>query len=48
MNDQELSYIDLLQKLKADVNSDVIPKETKSDILRAIGRLEILLWPYSH
>lgn len=48
MKDQELSYIDLLQKLKADVKSDAIPDGTKADILRAISRLEVILWPYSY
>ena len=48
MKDQELSYIDLLQKLKADVKSDTIPEGDKADILRSISRLEILLWPYSY
>ena len=46
--EKELSYVDLLQKLKADVKSDAIPNDIKADILREITRLETLLWPYSH
>lgn len=44
----EKTYVDLLRKLKADVQSDAIPDPVKSDILREIMRLETLLWPYSY
>ena len=43
----ELTYVDLLTKLKADVKSDNIPAEEKAEILRVIYRLEVLLWTYS-
>lgn len=43
----ELSYVDLLQKLKADVTSDAIPKDDKVEIINTICKLEELLWPYS-
>lgn len=48
MKKKELSYIDLLQKLKADVKSDAIPNNIKADVLRTLGMIEIILWPYSH
>ena len=43
----EMSYFDLLVKLRADVESDIIPKEEKHDILNLITRLEDKLWKYS-
>lgn len=48
MKEHEMSYVDLLQKLKADVNSDAIPKADKEEILNTIYKLEALLWLYSH
>ena len=44
----EMSYMDLLIKLKADVTSDAIPKDDKIDIINTICKLEELLWPYSY
>ena len=43
----EMTYVDLLTKLKSDVKSDNIPAEEKAEILRVIHRLEVLLWKYS-
>ena len=43
----EMSYIDLLQKLRADVESDIIPQTEKANILILIYQLESLLWKYS-
>lgn len=43
----ETTYLNLLAKLKEDVKSDNIPDEEKTEILRVIHRLEILLWKYS-
>ena len=43
----ELSYLDLLIKLKEDVQSDIMPEEEKSEILKAIHSLEMMLWKYS-
>lgn len=43
----ELSYIDLLQKLKADVKSDTIPPNEKGKILHIIEQLETMLFKYS-
>jgi hypothetical protein len=43
----EMSYVDLLLKLKADVESDYIPSDEKREILSLIHRLEELLWAYS-
>ena len=48
MKEHELSYMDLLDKLKTDVISDVIPQDDKVDIVNTICKLEELLWPYSH
>ena len=48
MKEQELSYVDLLSKLKADVNSDAIPKADKVEIINTICKLEELLWSYSY
>lgn len=44
----ELSYVDLLQKLKADVKSDIIPPNEKGKILHIIEQLETMLWKYSN
>lgn len=44
----ELSYLDLVNKLYADVKSDVIPEDNKEEILETIGTLYDLLWPYSN
>lgn len=44
----EMSYIDLLQKLKKDVGSDHIPSKEKADILNLISELEFKLWKYSY
>lgn len=43
----ELSYLDLLTKLKEDVKSDNIPVEEKAEILKTIYSLQIMLWKYS-
>ena len=43
----EMTYLDLLTKLKADVKSDNIPTEEKAEIFRIINSLEIMLWKYS-
>lgn len=43
----EMSYLELLQKLKADVESDCIPHEDKQIILYLISLLEEQLWEYS-
>lgn len=43
----ELTYVDLLTKLKEDVKYDNIPEEEKSEILKVIYSLEIMLWKYS-
>ena len=42
-----MSYVDLLIKLRNDVESDIIPKHEKAKILAYIERLEALLWKYS-
>lgn len=44
----EQPYLDLLNKLKANVKSDIIPMEEKAEILQSIYRLEVLLWKYSN
>lgn len=44
----EMSYIDLLQKLKKDVESDHIPSKEKANILNLISELEFKLWKYSY
>lgn len=43
----EMTYLDLLIKLKADVESDNIPPKEKTEILRIIHSLEAILWKYS-
>ena len=44
----ELSYIDLLNKLINDVQSDIIPEDNKKEILETIYALQDLLWQYSY
>jgi hypothetical protein len=44
----EMSYIDLLYKLKYDVQSDSIPKIEKANIIEIIEELESILWKYSY
>ena len=44
---EELSYVDLLTKLKQDVESDVIPSEEKQTIMELIEDLFDKLWKYS-
>ena len=44
----EMSYIDLLKKLKADVVSDTIPHDDKTIIYHLISQLEEMLWQYSY
>lgn len=44
----ELSYVDMLEKLKINVMFDAIPKDDKTEIINAICKLEELLWPYSY
>ena len=46
--EEEMSYIDLLYKLKSDVNSDNIPKVEKENIIEIIEELESILWKYSY
>jgi uncharacterized protein (UPF0147 family) len=44
----EMSYIDLLNKLYDDVESDItIPKHKREEILEMIFRLEARLFKYS-
>ena len=43
----EMTYIELLQKLKSDVESDCIPSNEKHTILFLISLLEEQLWEYS-
>lgn len=43
----EMSYLDLLVKLKSDVESDCIPTNEKETILTLITQLEEKLWKYS-
>lgn len=44
----EMSYLDLLVKLKSDVESDCIPAYEKETILALIAQLEDKLWKYSY
>lgn len=44
----EESYLDLIAKLRASVESDYIPHREKKEILDMISRLEFKLWKYSH
>ena len=44
----ETSYLDLLQKLKANVEHDLIPYHEKESILNLIYQLEDKLWKYSN
>lgn len=44
----ELSYVDMLEKLKINVMFDAIPKDDKTEIINTICKLEELLWPYSY
>lgn len=48
METQEVSYIDLLQKLKAGVKFDNIPYAEKANIIEYIEKLENALWKYSY
>lgn len=44
----EMSYIDLLNKLYDDVESDIaIPERKRKEILEMISRLEARLFKYS-
>ena len=43
----EMSYVDLLRKLRHDVETDLIPEKGKTSILGLISQLELLLWKYS-
>lgn len=43
----EMSYIDILEKLRKDIETDNIPKEDKQDILSLLSQLESELWKYS-
>lgn len=45
---EEMSYVDLLYKLKSDVQSDNIPKVEKGNIIEIIEELEGILWKYSY
>lgn len=44
----ETSYVDLLYKLKTDVESDAIPPIEQANIIEIIEELESMLWKYSH
>lgn len=44
----EMSYIDILEKLRKDIEADPIPKEDKQNILSLLSQLESELWQYSH
>ena len=44
----EMSYIDILEKLRKDIESDSIPKEDKQNILSLLSQLESELWKYSY
>lgn len=43
----EMTYVDLLEKLKSSVKADNIPADEKAEILKVIYSLEIMLWKYS-
>lgn len=43
----EMTYLDLINKLRSDVESDVIPSGDKTEILDLLLQLYDLLWPYS-
>lgn len=48
-NPVELSYLDLLGGLERDVKSDqTMPKEVKRKIIDQLGRMAVVLTPYSH
>lgn len=42
-----MSYVELLNKLYEDVESDAIPEKDKMQILDMIARLQAKLWKYS-
>ena len=44
----ELSYVDILIKLRNDVNSDIMSEKDKSEIISLISQLENKLWKYSN
>ena len=44
----EMSYVDLLNKLYEDVESDNIAEKDKKQILDMIARLQAKLWKYSN
>jgi hypothetical protein len=44
----ESSYLDMLQKLKANVEHDIIPYHEREYILGLISELEGKLWKYSN
>ena len=48
MQEKEYSYIELLMRIKEDVNEDIIPKSEKEEIMRLIERLQFKLWKYSY
>jgi hypothetical protein len=43
----EMSYIDILEKLRKDIETDNIPREDKQNILGLLSQLESELWKYS-
>lgn len=45
---EELSYIDLLIKLRLDIESDAIPDDDKADAFNLIEALWLKLWKYSY
>ena len=42
-----MSYIDILEKLRKDIETDNITKEDKQNILSLLSKLESELWKYS-
>ena len=43
-----MSYIDILEKLRKDIEADPIPMDDKHNILSLLSQLESELWQYSH
>lgn len=48
MEAENQSYVDLLYKLKSDVQFDLIPPVEKANIIKIIEELERILWKYSY
>lgn len=43
----EMSYLDLINKLRADIESDSMDREDKANALDLLLQLYDILWPYS-